>query len=46
MAMLTVATDERCSVSLSQLRDEHDIVDLLDYFEMIDFIDESTRPEE
>lgn len=36
--MLSVATDDRCSVSLADLRDHHTVDDLTDYIDMLTFL--------
>ena len=44
--MIRVATDERCSVSLAELRRDHTIIDLIDYYEGLDFADDRSRPQD
>lgn len=41
--MIRVATDERCAVSLADLRRDHTIIDLIDYYEALDFADDCAR---
>ena len=41
--MILVATDERVSVSLAELRRDHTIIDLIDYYEGLDFKDDLAR---
>lgn len=42
--MARVATDERCSVSIADLRREHTVLDLITYLEALDWSDELRRP--
>lgn len=39
-ALIRVSTDERVSASLSHLREDHDILDLMDYYEMLELMDD------
>ena len=41
--LLRLVTDARLSVTLASLRDEHTILDVLDYHEALDFRDEVDR---
>jgi hypothetical protein len=44
--MSRIATHESTSVSLAELRRDHDVVDLVHYYEAIQFCDEARRPQE
>ena len=39
-AIVRVSTDNRCSVSMASLYNDHTVVDLMDYYEGLDFIDD------
>jgi hypothetical protein len=38
--MLDIATSDKCSVSLADLRNQHTAIDVLDYIDMLLFVGE------
>ncbi len=42
---MRIAADERCSVSLAQLRHDHAIADVLDYVEWLEWQDACAQDE-
>jgi len=44
--MSKIVTHESTSVSLASLRRDHDVLDLIHYYEAIEFYDEVHRPSE